>query len=451
MHQQHNGTATAAPLPEILHWDADPDARATVRTEHDVIGFVTRTCFKTGPPGRVGLESEWFLEPRAGGTRFPDLLRLAEEAAPLPGGSLLSFEPGGQLELSTRCGDDFPHAQDLLTTDLARIDKLLADRGLRRVGVGVHPQRRPERVLRTPRYTAMERYFDRHGGPAGRQMMSTTAAVQVCLQAGADERDVRRRWSLVHALAPVLVASFAHSPLRGGRPTGWASTRQQIWAQLDPTRTRPVLPAGQSGEEVDPAEQWARYALDARVMLRRTTGDSWQVDPGMTLRGWVRGETTAPPPTYDDVAYHLSTLFPPVRPHAWLELRMIDALPDRLWPVAGAVTTALVDDPRAADAARAALEPLATAPDRHVGAGREALRDDTVHAAAVTCFRAATEALPRVGADRVLCDTVEAYAERYVDARRTPADELLDDWRSHADDDAGHDPGPGHRTREEDA
>ena len=42
-------------------WAADdlgPDQCATVRTEHDVRGFVTRTCFKTGHPGRVGVESE---------------------------------------------------------------------------------------------------------------------------------------------------------------------------------------------------------------------------------------------------------------------------------------------------------------------------------------------------------------------------------------------------------
>ena len=49
-------------------------------------------------------------------------------------------------------------------------------------------------------------------------------------------------------------------------------------------------------------------------------------------------------PTLDDFAYHLTTLFPPVRPRGWLELRVVDALPDAWWPVAVAVTTALLDD-----------------------------------------------------------------------------------------------------------
>ena len=37
-------------------------------------------------------------------------------------------------------------------------------------------------------------------------------------------------------------------------------------------------------------------------------------------------------PDADDLEYHLTTLFPPVRPRGWLELRMIDALPEELWP-----------------------------------------------------------------------------------------------------------------------
>ena len=97
------------------------DARATIRSEHDVLGFVTRTCFKTGPPGRVGIESEWFLHDPADPGRYltaPDLERLAAALTPLPASSLLSFEPGGQLELSTRCAGSLAEAPDLLRTDL---------------------------------------------------------------------------------------------------------------------------------------------------------------------------------------------------------------------------------------------------------------------------------------------------------------------------------------------
>ena len=116
--------------------------------------------------------------------------------------------------------------------------------GLSLVGSGVDPYRPPARILDLPRYAAMEEFFDR-GGPWGRLMMCSTASVQVCVDAGLEgdgPSGYRYRWRLLHALGPVLVAAFANSPLRAGRPTGWKSTRQAVWARLDPGRTR--APAG---------------------------------------------------------------------------------------------------------------------------------------------------------------------------------------------------------------
>lgn len=399
-----------------------PDIRATVRTEHDVLGFVKRTCFKTGPPGAVGIESEWFLH-GATDPRRPSrarLERLAEAIYPLPHDSVVTFEPGGQLELSTACAPDVAQAVLRLRGDLARVDTVLAEDGLHRAGIGLDGLRRPRRVLDFPRYAAMEEYFDATGR-AGRLMMCSTAAVQVCLDSGRDDEDVRRRWALMHSLVPVLVAAFANSPLQNGRPSGWASSRQHIWMQLDPTRTRPVGTTPGA-----PAELWARYALDARVMLIRREPGTWLVDPGLTLREWLTTGAGLGAPTYDDIAYHFSTLFPPVRPRAWLEVRVIDALPDPLWPVAVAVTAALMDDPEAADTARAATE--ATAGLAAVAA-RRALRDRRLRRSAESCFAAALRALPRLGASPALVSAVDIYADRFVSRGRCPADDLLDDWR----------------------
>ncbi len=164
----------------------------------------------------------------------------------------------------------------------------------------------------------------------------------------------RWRWRLAHHIGPVLVAAFANSPLRQGRPSGWRSTRQQVWAHLDPGRTLPPPDDG------DPRDAYATYALDAELMLiRRDGGPSWAAPRGLTFRGWLRGELGSErPPTIDDLTYHLSTLFPPVRPRGHLELRMIDAQCGDGWIVPAAVAWALLEDPRAADTAMAAAEPL---------------------------------------------------------------------------------------------
>src|SRR5207302_1910655 len=107
----------------------------------------------------------------------------------------------------------------------------------------------------------------------GRLMMCSTASVQVCVDAGADDADMTTRWEALHALGPVLVALFANSPLRGGRPTGWRCTRQAIWSRIDPSRTRP--PASPAPHRAGPRcadylrERYARFALDADLLAVR--------------------------------------------------------------------------------------------------------------------------------------------------------------------------------------
>ena len=83
------------------------------------------------------------------------------------------------------------------------------------------------------------------------------------------------------------------------------------------------------------------YVLDAQVMVLRDPGSRrWTAPSGLTFRDWVRG-AVGPPPTADDLDYHMSTLFPPVRPRGHLELRVIDAQPGDGWIVPTAVVSAL--------------------------------------------------------------------------------------------------------------
>jgi glutamate--cysteine ligase len=353
--------------------------------------------------------------------------------------------------------------------DLAALRAAAADAGLELAGVGLDPFRPPRRVLHLPRYAAMEAFFDRTG-PWGREMMCATASVQVCLDAGDDgdgHSGYRWRWRLLHEIGPVLVAAFANSPLRCGRPTGWRSSRQQVWAHVDPGRTRPPR------FNEDPRRVWAAYALDAQVMCVRDDGSAdWSAPPGLTLRDWLRGATAdadaaepdgdrpdgaepdggepdgeapaggapegATPgsglrlraPTTEDLAYHLSTLFPPVRPRGHFELRMIDAQPGDGWVVPLAVTSALLSDSRAGDAAMTAtgrLKADGAAGDPWLTAARHGPADDRLARASRDCFEAARDALVRQQAPAPVLAPVDAFIDRYVSKDRCPADDLLEE------------------------
>jgi glutamate--cysteine ligase len=67
---------------------------------------------------------------------------------------------------------------------------------------------------------------------------------------------------------------------------------------------------------------------------------------GMTLCDWLERGNDLGWPTEADVLEHLTTLFPPVRPRGFLELRTLDALDDDRWPaVAEMAVSLLLDGP----------------------------------------------------------------------------------------------------------
>jgi glutamate--cysteine ligase len=433
-------------------------------TEQDAEAQVHGICFKTGPPGRIGVELEWLVYDGRDPALPVDQQRAATAVtrlgAPgaLPGRGVLTNEPGGQVELSSAPAAGLGHCVAATGRDLAALRQAIHHAGLCLSGQGLDPLRPPRRVLELPRYAAMEEFFDR-AGPWGRLMMCSTASVQVCVDAGGEGpgwSGFRWRWHLLHAIGPVLVAAFANSPLRGGRPTGWKSTRQAIWARLDPTRTRPPAHAEPSRgcrpvrawpPATDPRSAWVDYALAAEVMCVRRPGTrDWSAPAGLTFRDWLRGAGDRPP-TSSDLSYHLSTLFPPVRPRGHLEVRGIDAQPGDGWMVPLAVTAALLDDPLAAERAMAAAEALWRRPGPgSPGPGGDpagwhpaspwwlAARHGPAHpalaAASRECFAAAEAALARSGGPAAVRQAVAAFAERYVSRGRCPADDLLDQERA---------------------
>jgi len=345
----------------------------------------TRACAR-----RVGLEIEGF--PAPGQSHAEVVAALA--AVSLPGGSRVTFEPGGQVELSGPCVDTAAEACAGLEADLAAVHGA----GVALTFAGLAPDRPRPRVLDLPRYAAMEAFFD-GDGPDGRTMMRDTAALQVNVDAGDD-----RRWRLAHALGPVLAAAFANSP--DGR---WRSARLAVWLTLDRSRTAPVGGRGPGA--------WVDYAMAARVMFVRADAERFTPVADLSLADWVADGHPAGWPTEDDVAYHLTTLFPPVRPRGWLELRFFDALPAPWWQAAAAAAITLLDDPGAAAAAEEACA-------RTAGLWAEAARFGVEHPvlgdAAERCLASAAAAQ----ADRRLAGLIAAFADRYTRRRRCPADDV---------------------------
>lgn len=340
----------------------------------------------------------------------------------------LTFEPGGQVELS-------PPPSASVSGLLGDIDRLTARlrrageaRGIEFVTPGTNPWHRLDQVpLQTPwpRYQAQEA---RYGsvGPAGLRMMRLTAALQVAIDLG-PPTVAAERWWLLNAAGPALTAAFANSPVIEGQATGDASTRSRIWQNTDPTRTG--FDGGQAlvaEDEPDP-DAYLGFVLGAVPIPLPRKGVDGPAD-GRGFGAWVAAGDSTERPDADDLEHHLTTLFPPVRPRQHFEVRYLDAVPYRWLPVPVAVLAALAYDSVARHAAIERLGGAAAGLDAWRRAARAGMADPELRAVAVDLLEIAVAGMTRLPAGYVpgaVRDLVSEYVGTYARAGRSPGDDAL--------------------------
>jgi glutamate--cysteine ligase len=411
---------TFTATPEVAEAHPPQADTAELTSAYSAGLHIGETCLADGPVGRVGLEVEAHCFDLADPMRRPGWAELTDTIAgvpTLPGGSAITVEPGGAVELSGPPADEPVAAIAAMTADRAVLRTAFAQAGLGLVLLGADPLRRAKRVNPGDRYRAMERFFiASQTGAAGAAMMTSTASVQVNIDAGPQD-GWAARVRLAHALGPTMIAIAANSPLLGGQFSGWQSTRQRVWSQLDSARCGPIL--GVNGD--DPAGEWARYALKAPVMLVHSPPEmqATPVTDWVPFADWADGRVLlgGRRPTQADLDYHLTTLFPPVRPRRWLEIRYLDSLPDAVWPAVVFTLVTLLDDPVAADIAAEATQAVATAWDRAAQIG---LGDRRLLEAATRCVQTAAERAPAE-----LEESMQQLV-RSVERGRCPADDFSD-------------------------
>jgi glutamate--cysteine ligase len=271
-------------------------------------------------PGRVGAEVELIPVTDAGRPRpvHPAVLAAGFDAG-FARAAALSFEPGGQLELSPAPRPTVGALVRDLDWMLRRAVAIGSARGVRLEAVGINPYHSCADVplrLRTPRYLAMQQVFD-ETGPDGRRMMRLTASLQITIDL-LPGRAGQEQWLVANLAGPPLAAAFANSRTAEGCPAGIEGARTRIWQNVDLRRT------GYDGRHLDLLDPVGAYAAFAAAAPR------------------------FPIPEAERPSYHLSTLFPPVRPRGgYLELRYLDAQPLRRIGEAVATVAALLYDGRA--------------------------------------------------------------------------------------------------------
>ncbi len=336
----------------------------------------------------------------------------------LPDGGTITFEPGGQIELSA---PPFRSASALLHSLRSTVRPLLAagrEHGIDLLSVGIEPLGAVSDVaLQLPgkRYVRLTRFLD-DCGTGGTRMMRQTASFQVNLDwAG----DAPARWRFLNALAPYVTAIFANSPVYRGRDTSERSFRARVWREMGAGRT------GIFGCAGDPVPEYLRFALDAPAILMPHEDDGWLPFGEWNARGTA---------TEEDWKTHLTTLFPEVRPKGFVEVRGADAVQPE-WYAAPVV---LLGGLAYHAPSFAAASEIVGAPDAALleRAGRRGLGDERIAAAARDLFALALEGATALGAAFVCPADVEearAFADTYTARGLSPADDVLAEMAGGAD------------------
>jgi glutamate--cysteine ligase len=316
----------------------------------------------------------------------------------LPDGTHISFEPGGQLEISSAPAPTASQVIDSTQGVVTILREAMSNVGIELLARGVDPFNDIDAVplqLHRDRYTGMTRYFDSIG-PSGVQMMRQTAALQINLERGGDPRS---RWRLLNGLAPIVVALFANSKQYARKPTGWASYRAQLWRTLDPSRTGIIY------DESRYVERYLDFALDAIAMRSGDDSASYRA-----FRGWMSDASVS----RDDWLFHLSTLFPEVRPKEFFELRSADTIePYALAAPVVFVTGLVYDDEIAYRAAELTGAPSEKMLER---AGRLGLADAEIRRIASRLVVLALDGGRRLGSDYIKRQHLEAAYQYFAHA-----------------------------------
>lgn len=307
------------------------------------ISLYFERSYKTASQLKIGVESEFFpVDPRthealpfSGGKGVEAILKkMARDfgwgpviengrvVALMRSGSLVSLEPGGQVEIATEPLVQLSDIRKSLEGFHRELETVASDGCVEWLNRGFQPQSTLDSIEWVPkaRYELMKSYLGATGRLA-HDMMKRTASTQVSLDY-MDEDDAFRKVRLGFWVSPFVALMAANSPLKEGKPWDWVVPRVHIWNETDPARSG--VPAFLLKPGVT-FREYLDYVLDIPMIFIVREG-KW-ISVKKTFRQYLEEGFEKYRATLDDFELHMSALFPDVRLRKYIEMRQADSLP----------------------------------------------------------------------------------------------------------------------------
>ena len=339
-------------LADHLAAGCKPPSEFRIGTEHEKFGF--RVADRRPPayePDGIRAVLEGLSRPGAWEPILEDGQPIGLKGRGEHASASVSLEPAGQLELSGGLLRSLHETEAELAAHFEALRPVSGRLGLGFAPLGHHPTMRRDEMPWMPkgRYAIMRRYMPRVG-QRGLDMMTRTCTVQVNLDY-ASETDMARKLRVSLALQPVATALFANSPFVEGRPSGFLSSRAQVWTDVDGDRSGMPAPFFEEGFGF---ERYVQWLLDMPMYFVRRDGRYHDM-AGQSFRRFMNGDYGNVLPgvtaTAGDFEDHVTTAFTDVRVKRFLEMRGADAGRPEMMVAQSALWTGLLYDEAALTAA----------------------------------------------------------------------------------------------------
>jgi glutamate--cysteine ligase len=237
-------------------------------------------------------------------------------------GNAISFEPGGQFEISIRALQSVGDIKREYMSVLKEVSSLLSEKQTL-ISLGYHPASKIDDLPLLPkeRYRIMYNYF-KDRGHLSRNMMKGTASTQVSIDYE-NEQDFIKKYRVAYYLTPFLGRIFDGAPVFEGKLYSENGLRSHIWDHTD--RSRSKMPTGVFDTTFG-YTAYAEYIVGSEPIFMPESDGSVHLTGHKTV-GDLDAERSL---SKDELVHSTSMVFPDVRLKQILEIRVADALPPYL-------------------------------------------------------------------------------------------------------------------------
>ena len=344
-----------------------------------------------------------------------------------PNQSSLFFEPGGQVEISTKPCQSLKGLENQLQFIQNILKEVSSETGISFIQSGINNVNINQLTnqLQKPRYIALEEYLNAIG-PFGRQMMLKTCSMHINMEMGMDKTTKLKRIIATNLLVPFTTAIFANSPSVDNNLKPLKAYRSHIWQNLDATRTGilPLTKALKSMSLDDLIDAYYNFVINAPLIYIQDFGRK-VFSKKITLGYWMSHQIKGIWPNESHLRNHLSLLFPEVRIKGYLEIRSIDSPPLKWQMIPLCFYSGLLYSPSHLDKVINLLKPLYINYNKIHKQACYGLESEEIYQVSKQLMKIAIEGfstLPNHFKNEKYTNDLQLFNAQYLDKRKTFAD-----------------------------